>query len=50
MKNNEIFICSKRSALNMSYQDMTETRGKVEQVGKTFKGLSLIGLATLKLR
>ena len=45
MKNNEIFICSKRSALNMSYQDMTETRGKVEQVGKTFKGLSLIGLA-----
>jgi leucyl-tRNA synthetase len=24
MKNNEVFICSERSALNMAYQDLTK--------------------------
>jgi leucyl-tRNA synthetase len=45
MKNDEVFICSNRSAINMAYQDMTNKRGVVEQLGELFKGVSLIGLA-----
>ena len=45
MKDGEIFVCSHRSAINMSYQDMTQGRGEIRQLGSTFKGLALLGLA-----
>jgi leucyl-tRNA synthetase len=45
MKDNEVFVCSARSALNMAYQDMTEARGEARLLGGSlFKGLSLLGL------
>ena len=37
MKNDEVFICSERSAMNMAYQDLTKTFEKVEIIDK-FKG------------
>ena len=44
MKNNEIYICSEKSALNMAYQGLTRTPRKVEKVCE-FLGLSIIGLS-----
>lgn len=45
MKNNEIFICSERSAWNMAYQGLTKTPEKLEKVcdvlGETIVGLPL---------
>jgi leucyl-tRNA synthetase len=42
MKNGDIFVCSARSALNMSFQNMTFTRGKPlclgQVVGQVFMG------------
>jgi leucyl-tRNA synthetase len=42
MKNGDIFVCSSRSALNMSYQNLTTTRGKPvllgEVLGQAFMG------------
>jgi len=43
MNNNEVFICSERSALNMSYQDLSPVRGQPE-CQATMKGQALIGL------
>jgi len=42
MKNSEVWVCSDRSALNMSYQEMFEEEGKVNKIG-TVKGMDLIG-------
>ena len=42
MKNSEVWVCSDRSALNMSYQDMFEEEGKVHKIG-VVKGMDLIG-------
>ena len=39
-----LFICSAKSALNMSYQSIGRERGKVKQVG-TIKGQELMGCA-----
>jgi leucyl-tRNA synthetase len=33
MKNGEVFICSERSALNMSYQEMTPKWGQPSKLG-----------------
>ena len=45
MKNNEVYICSDRSALNMAYQGLTRTAEKVEKIcevlGETIIGLPL---------
>ena len=45
MKNNEVFICSERSALNMAYQGTTRVPEKVEKIcdvhGETLLGLPL---------
>lgn len=43
MRNSEIFICTKRSAYNMSFQDLTNESGKIAQVGNV-KGSDLIGM------
>lgn len=40
----EIFVCSQRSALNMSYQHLSTERGKPEKIG-TILGSHLIGQA-----
>ena len=42
MKNKEIWICSDRSALNMSYQDMFPEEGKVQKIGSVL-GSVLLG-------
>lgn len=44
MKNDEVFICSERSARNMSYQGLTKVENELNQVGK-FTGEQLLGLA-----
>lgn len=44
MASGEIFICSERSALNMSYQDLTVEAGKLSQVAK-LQGWDLLGKA-----
>eukprot|EP01006_Ploeotia_vitrea_P036177 TRINITY_DN65982_c6_g1_i1.p1 TRINITY_DN65982_c6_g1~~TRINITY_DN65982_c6_g1_i1.p1 ORF type:complete len:1168 (+),score=769.25 TRINITY_DN65982_c6_g1_i1:141-3506(+) len=41
---NELFVCSDRSALNMSYQDLMPTRGKPDKLGSV-DGAALIGCA-----
>jgi leucyl-tRNA synthetase len=43
MKNDEVFICSERSALNMAYQGLTKEEEKVE-ILDVFKGEELMGL------
>jgi leucyl-tRNA synthetase len=43
MKGNEVFICSKRSALNMSFQSLTAVEYKPQSLC-TVKGERLIGL------
>ena len=43
MNNDEYFICSDRSALNMAYQNMTKEFGKVFKVGEV-NGSELIGM------
>lgn len=43
MKNDEVFICSERSAQNMAYQGLTKEDEKVKIID-TFKGEELIGL------
>lgn len=43
MKNDELFVCSERSALNMAYQNLTKTDYQVELVQKVM-GEKLIGL------
>ena len=43
MQNDEVFICSERSANNMSFQKMTKEEEKVTIID-TFKGEELIGL------
>lgn len=43
MKNNEVFICSERSARNMAYQDLTRTEEKVEKICSVM-GESIIGV------
>lgn len=40
----EVYVCSDRSALNMSYQGMTAVRGKPEKLGSV-KGMDLMGCA-----
>ena len=42
MKSGEVWVCSDKSALNMSYQDMFEEEGKPNKLG-TVKGMHLIG-------
>lgn len=42
MNDKELFICSDRSALNMSYQKIGEERGKPKKIG-TVKGMELMG-------
>lgn len=42
MKNKEVWICSDRSALNMSYQELFAEEGKVDKLG-TVKGEVLLG-------
>jgi leucyl-tRNA synthetase len=42
MSNGEVFVCSHRSALNMSYQALTATEGKPKQLA-SFAGTDLIG-------
>lgn len=42
MKNKEVWICSDRSALNMSYQEMFHEEGKVDKIGVVL-GSHLIG-------
>jgi leucyl-tRNA synthetase len=44
MNNNEVWICSHRSALNMSYQNLTPVRGKPNCL-LTLKGSDLMGCA-----
>jgi len=44
MKNDEVFICSERSALNMAYQRLTKEDEKVTIID-SFKGEELLGLA-----
>jgi leucyl-tRNA synthetase len=44
MKNNEFFICSKRSARNLAFQEMTKDFGKYPCLHEV-KGQELIGLA-----
>lgn len=41
-KDGEVFLCSARSARNMAWQDLFETRGVVKKVGE-IKGSALIG-------
>lgn len=43
MKNDEVFICSERSALNMSYQQLTKTPQQVQKI-IDIKGEDIIGL------
>lgn len=43
MANGEVYICSARAALNMSFQDMTTTRG-APQCLLTLKGQQVIGM------
>lgn len=43
MKDNEIFICSDRSALNLAYQECTKEDKKIEKICD-IKGQNLIGL------
>lgn len=43
MKNNEVFLCSERSVLNMSYQDLTPEHAKYEKICD-FQGIQLMGL------
>ena len=43
MKNNEVFICSERSARNMAYQGLTKEDEKVEVIAK-FKGEQMMGV------
>lgn len=42
MKNKEVWVCSDRSALNMSYQEFFAEEGKVDKLG-IVKGSDLIG-------
>ncbi|EFA84639.1 leucyl-tRNA synthetase [Heterostelium album PN500] len=44
MKNGEVFICTERSARNMSYQELTEETGKYPCLAK-FTGDQLLGAA-----
>ena len=44
MKNDEIFICSERSAKNMAYQDLTKEKRIVDKLFD-IDGFSLLGLA-----
>jgi leucyl-tRNA synthetase len=43
MANGEVFVCSERSALNMSYQGLTATRGEPVCLA-TMEGTDLLGL------
>ncbi|CAD8104543.1 unnamed protein product [Paramecium primaurelia] len=43
MKNDEFFICSERSALNMAYQGLTKEDKKLNKIA-TVKGSQLIGM------
>jgi leucyl-tRNA synthetase len=43
MKDGQVFICSDKSARNMSFQNMTKVEGEVNKVA-TFKGQDLLGL------
>ena len=43
MASGEVYICSERAALNMSYQDMTATRGAPKHL-LTLKGQQVIGM------
>lgn len=44
MKDNEVFICSERSARNMSYQGLTKNQNQLTKIA-TLKGEDLLGLA-----
>ncbi len=43
MKDGSVFICSARSARNMSYQRLTAAEGEVKKI-TSFKGEQLLGL------
>lgn len=43
MKNGEVYICSDRSARNMSYQGLTHAEGEVKKIA-SFKGQQIMGL------
>lgn len=43
MKNEELFICSDRSALNMAYQELTKTEFHVDLLMRVM-GDKLVGL------
>lgn len=43
MPNGEVYICSDRSARNMSYQGLTHSDGEVKKLA-TFKGQQILGL------
>lgn len=43
MKNNEIYICSARSAKNMAFQNLTKVEREVEKI-LDVKGEKLLGL------
>jgi leucyl-tRNA synthetase len=43
MQDNEVFICSERSARNMAYQGLTKEKEVVEIIDK-FTGEELMGL------
>jgi leucyl-tRNA synthetase len=43
MKNDEVFICSERSARNMAYQHLTRENENVEVICK-IKGADMMGL------
>ena len=45
MKDGEVFVCSKRSVVNMSFQNMTEATGEVVSVGEPFQGRAILGIA-----
>ncbi|GAM23585.1 hypothetical protein SAMD00019534_067600, partial [Acytostelium subglobosum LB1] len=44
MKNNEVFVCTERSARNMAYQELTEVNGKYECLAE-FTGAEILGAA-----
>jgi leucyl-tRNA synthetase len=44
MANGEIFICTRRSALNLAYQGFTKEEGKLVQLAEC-KGADLVGLS-----
>ena len=44
MANGDIFVCSERAAINLSYQEKTAKEGVITCLGK-FTGQQLLGLA-----